>query len=47
MKVGLPLMKNVHKPLTKSMLIPLGLTTATAAVDARIHKKLLVWEIEH
>ena len=29
------------KPLTKSVLVPLGLTTAASAVDADIHKKIL------
>ena len=38
LKTGLPLMKNVIKPLAKSVLIPLGLT---AAADAEIHKKIL------
>ena len=38
---GLSLIKNVIKPLTKSVLIPLGLTAAASAVDARIHKKIL------
>ena len=33
-------MKNVLKPLTKSVLIPLGLTTAASATDAAIHKKM-------
>ena len=37
LKTGLPLMKNVIKPLAKGVLIPLGLTAA--AEDARIHKK--------
>ena len=41
LKTGLSLMKNVIKSLTKSVLIPLGLTTATSAVDAAIHKKIL------
>ena len=42
LKTGLPLMKNVFKPLAKSVLIPLGLTAAAAlATDAAIHKKLL------
>ena len=36
---GLPLMKNVIKPLTKSVLIPLGLTEAASAADPGIHKK--------
>ena len=34
-------MKNVIKPLTKSALIPLGLTAAAKAADAGIHKKVL------
>ena len=38
-KTGLPLIKNVIKPLAKSDLIPLGLTAAASAADARIHKK--------
>ena len=36
LKAGLPLISNVIKPLAKSVLIPLGLTTAAAA-DAGIH----------
>ena len=40
LQTGLPLMKNVHKPLAKSTLIPLGLTTASSATDAAIHKKI-------
>ena len=39
LKTGLPLIKNVIKPLAKSVLIPLGLTTAASAADAGIHKK--------
>ena len=39
LKTGMPLMKNVLKPLAKSILIPLGLTAA-AATDAAIHKKM-------
>ena len=35
LKTALPLMKNVIKPLAKSVLIPLGLT---AAASAGIHK---------
>ena len=34
-------MKNVIKPLAKSVLISLGLTTAASAADAGIHKKIL------
>ena len=41
LKTGLPLMKNVIKPLAKSVLIPLGLTAAASAADAGIHKKIL------
>ena len=39
LKTGLRLMKNVLKPLAKSVLIPLGLTAAASATDAAIHKK--------
>ena len=39
LKTGLPLIKNVIKPLTKSVLIPLGLTAAASAADVGIHKK--------
>ena len=41
LKKGLPLIKNAIKPLTKSVLIPLGLTAAASAADAGIHKKIL------
>ena len=34
-------MKNVIKPLAKSVLIPFGLTAAASAADAGIHKKTL------
>ena len=33
-------MKNVLKPLAKSVLIPLGLTAAASATDAAIHRKM-------
>ena len=39
LKTGLPLIKNVIKPLAKSVLVPLGLTAAASAADAGIHKK--------
>ena len=43
-KIGLPSMKNVIKPLAKSVLIPLGLTGSASAADAGIHKKnLRIW----
>ena len=41
LKTGLPLIKNVIKPLAKSVLIPLGLTAAAPAADAGIHKRIL------
>ena len=41
LKIGLPLIKNVIKPLAKSVLIPLRLTAATSSADAGIHKKIL------
>ena len=37
LKTGLPLVKNVLKPLAKRVLIPLGLTAA-AATDSVIHE---------
>ena len=39
LKTGLPLIKNLIKPLAKSVLIPLGLTAAADAADAGINKK--------
>ena len=41
LKIGLPLIKNVIKPWTKSVLIRLGLTAAASAADAGILKKIL------
>ena len=41
LKTGLPLIKNVIKPLAKSVLIPLGLTAAASTADAGIHNKIL------
>ena len=41
LKTGLPLIKNVIKPLAKSVLIPLRLTAAVSAADAGIHVKIL------
>ena len=40
MTAGLPLMKNVLIPLAISILVPLGLTTATSATDATLQKKI-------
>ena len=47
LKTGLPLMKNVLKPLAKSILIPLRLTAAASGTDAAIHKKCLDLVIGH
>ena len=44
LKTGLPLIKNVIKPLAKSVLIPLGLTATPSAADAVIQRKHLVLE---
>ena len=41
LKTGLPLIKNVIKPLAKGVLIPVGLTDAASAADAGIHKNIL------
>ena len=40
-------MKNVAKPLAKSVLIPLGLPAASSAADEGIHKKILVQEPQY
>ena len=39
MTTALPLMKNILTPLTKSVLVPLGLTAAVSETDATIQKK--------
>ena len=44
LKAGLSFMKNVTKPLVKSVLIPLGLTAAASAADAGINKKYQDWK---
>ena len=44
LKARSPLLKNVIKPLAKSVLIPLGLTATASAADAGIHKKY--WDLE-
>ena len=41
LKTGLQLIKNVIKPLAKSVLIALRLTVAASAADAGIHRKIL------
>ena len=40
LKTWEPLIGNVRKPLTRSVLIQLGLTAAASATDAAIHKKM-------
>ena len=40
LKNGLLLMKNVLKPLAKSILIPLGLTAGASATDAAIDREM-------
>ena len=40
MEVGLPLMKNKHVPLAKSILITFGLMVAASATDGAIQKKI-------
>ena len=42
LKTRLLLKKIVIKPLTESVLIPLGLTTTASAADAEIHK-IILW----
>ena len=42
-KAGLPLIKNVIKPLAKSVLISLGLTAAASAAGAGIQKNTWFW----
>ena len=41
LKTGLPLIKNVIKPLAKSILISLGLTATTSVADSGIQKKII------
>ena len=44
LNTGLQLIKNVIKPLAKSVLSPLGLTAAASAADAGIDKRnLRIW----
>ena len=38
LKSGLPLMKNILKPLAKSILVPLGLMAGALATDTAIYK---------
>ena len=41
LRIGLSLIKNIFKPLVKSVSTPLELTAAASAVDIGIHKKVL------
>ena len=41
LKTRLLLIKDVIKPLAKSVLIPLGLTAAGSAADAGMHKRIV------
>ena len=47
LKTGLSLMKNVIKPLAKSVLIPLGLAAAASAADATLHNTSQDLVIQH
>ena len=40
LKTGLPLIGNAFKPLTNSVLTPLGLTAVASAADTAVHKKM-------
>lgn len=44
MKTGLPSMKNVLLALSKSVLVPLGLTAAASVTDATIQKSSWIGE---
>ena len=45
LKTGLPLMKNVLKPLAKSVLTSLGLTAALSITDATLIILIKKWMI--
>ena len=48
LKTGLPSISNVIKLLTKSVLIPLGLTAAASAADAGIDRKnIRAWKYDN
>ena len=44
LKTGLPLIKNVIKPLAKSVLIPVGLTAQHQQQMREYIKKICFWE---
>ena len=43
LKAGFSLMKNVLRPLAKSVLIPLGLTAAVSASDKLFKRQEFLW----
>ena len=47
LKTELSLMKNVIKPLAKSVLIPFRLTAAESETDAAVHKNGLDRVLQH
>ena len=48
LKAGSPFIKNVIKPLSKSVLIPLEFTAAASAADGGIHKKnVRIWKYDN
>ena len=48
LQIGLPLIKSILKPLAKTVLILLGLTTAASATYAAIPRKIFwVWVQQH
>ena len=42
LKTGFPLIGNVFKQLTKTVLIPLEFAAVTSATDVVIHKKMFI-----
>ena len=47
LKTGLPLIRNVLKPLAISVLIPLGLTAAASSIDSLFIRKRLDLVTQH
>ena len=44
LKTGLPIIKNVLKPLINTFLIPLGLTATASSIDAAVWKNFFwIW----
>ena len=43
----MPLMKNVHMPISKNILVPLGLPAAVSATDTAIKKKFTAQKPQH